>query len=376
MNRPDLAREPAGPLPHYASNEQMTLTQGVQITYPGAGRFDAIAEHGRAMARAFHEAGVPATFDSGGVSSIQHPRASTGWLIVSYQPYSYARWGVAPHLVAGSMFAARRRRGPRLALFVHEMYASDPRSLRLRTFTWWHREQVRRLARSVDLVFASTEANAAELQRIAPQAEILHAPIPSSIEPAGISREWAREQLKIGPADAFVVGLFGGGHESRALGHAARAFERLAQVTDDLVLINLGDRAPEIPVPRGVRVIQPGGIAAAEVSLHLSACDLYLAPFSDGVSTRRTTLSAALVHGLPVVGTVGPNTDGLLVDHPEAIALTAVSDVEAFASCAVALALDAQARCALGEAGKRLYDAYLSWPTGIARLSCAMGIRS
>ncbi len=30
MNRPDLAREAAGPLPHYASNEQMILTQGVQ----------------------------------------------------------------------------------------------------------------------------------------------------------------------------------------------------------------------------------------------------------------------------------------------------------------------------------------------------------
>ena len=45
------------------------------------------------------------------------------------------------------------------------------------------------------------------------------------------------------------------------------------------------------------------GLANEEVSVHLSACDLMIQPYPDGISARRTSAMAALAHERPVVTT-------------------------------------------------------------------------
>lgn len=61
--------------------------------------------------------------------------------------------------------------------------------------------------------------------------------------------------------------------------------------------------------PDDPRVQGTGEIPEAEIAPHLSACDLLIAPFGEGVTTRRTSLIAALALGRPVVTTDGRHTE-------------------------------------------------------------------
>jgi glycosyltransferase involved in cell wall biosynthesis len=54
-----------------------------------------------------------------------------------------------------------------------------------------------------------------------------------------------------------------------------------------------------------------GTLEAGELSSHLSACDVLLQPYQGGVSTRRTSVMASLLHGRPIVTTYGWQTDEL-----------------------------------------------------------------
>jgi len=52
-----------------------------------------------------------------------------------------------------------------------------------------------------------------------------------------------------------------------------------------------------------------GSLTAEDISLHVSACDLLIQPYPDGVSSRRTSFMVGLSHGKPVVTTTGELTE-------------------------------------------------------------------
>jgi glycosyltransferase involved in cell wall biosynthesis len=96
--------------------------------------------------------------------------------------------------------------------------------------------------------------------------------------------------------------------------------------------------------------------------MYLHASDLLLLPFTDGLSTRRGTLMAGLAHGLPVVGLRGFNTDRVLLQHPNALALTPHGDLNAYAAAVVELARDHVRRLETGIAAADLYQRQFDWP--------------
>ena len=69
-------------------------------------------------------------------------------------------------------------------------------------------------------------------------------------------------------------------------------------------------------------------LPSEELSRHLSACDLMLQPYSDGINTRHTSAMAALAHGRPVVTTVGRLTEPLWIES-RAVALVPAQDAAA-----------------------------------------------
>jgi glycosyltransferase involved in cell wall biosynthesis len=69
----------------------------------------------------------------------------------------------------------------------------------------------------------------------------------------------------------------------------------------DAVRGDLVARHPEI----ADRVAAPGVLSDADLSRHIAACDVMLQPYPDGITTRRTSVMAALLHGRPVVTTTG-----------------------------------------------------------------------
>ena len=80
-----------------------------------------------------------------------------------------------------------------------------------------------------------------------------------------------------------------------------------------MTFLQLGAGARSVAAPGGMRVIKPGMLPAEELAALVASADLFLAPFIDGVSTRRTSFTAALCEGVAVVGTSGPLTDPMVL---------------------------------------------------------------
>ncbi len=98
------------------------------------------------------------------------------------------------------------------------------------------------------------------------------------------------------------------------------------------------------------------GLAAADVARHISACDLMLQPYPDGISARRTSAMASLANGRPVITTTGRFTEPLWAASG-AVALTPDGDAAAMTIAAERLLNDAAARQRLSAAAHTLYQA-------------------
>jgi hypothetical protein len=331
------------------------------VIYRSSGDFDAIDEYSRRLVRALSAGGAQAGYAADGLVSLRRGAASALWLLLQYNPFRYGRSGVAPRLVADVV--ALRRRVP-LALMVHEAWI-DMHDAKSALIGAYQRVQLRALLRLADVVMTSTQAIARELGGGA-----LHVPVASNITPIDVTPRAARERLGLG--DRLVVALFGRRNPARAYDHAEAAISALASKHGAFTVLNLGADAPPPAVPPGIQVLTPGRLSADEISLRLWASDLLLLPLTDGVSTKRTTMMAALAHGVPVLGLCGVSTDRILIEHPAALALTPVGDPAAFARAAVELVSDAKRLRAVGEAGRRLYAEQFDWPVVARRVTSAL----
>ena len=97
-----------------------------------------------------------------------------------------------------------------------------------------------------------------------------------------------------------------------------------------------------------------GALTAEDISFHVSACDLFIQPYPDGVSTRRTSFMAALSHGKPVVSTTGRLSEDLWAKSG-AVLLAPAGDAPAFIDHVRRLMGDANARALLGQAARDFY---------------------
>ena len=334
---------------------------------------DAIDEYSKRLVDALREHGIATRYVADGLPSARRQVTDPRWLLLQYNPFSYGRWGVAPGLIQ-EVLTFRRRTGVPVAVSVHEAWV-DPgergrapwRSALMGTY---QHAQLASLLRLADVVMAATQALARKVGHHA-----LHVPVGSNVAPRAISRGDARQLL--GLRDEFVVALFGGGHPSRALEYATAAIELLAHARGPAAVkvLNLGVGAPRLQLSRAIAVHSPGLLAAADLSVHLRASDILLLPFTDGLSTRRTTLMAGLAHGLPVVGLRGPGTDDVLVNSREALTLTPIDDIEVFAHATLRLASDPDLLARTAQAGRKLYRTNFDWPVTARRVAAAMGLQ-
>lgn len=115
------------------------------------------------------------------------------------------------------------------------------------------------------------------------------------------------------------------------------------------------------------RVHATGTLAAGELSLHVSACDVMLQPYIDGVSSRRSSTMVVLAHGVPIVTTRGSLTEPLWIES-EAVALAPAEDVSALVEATQRLLPDEAAKSRMGIAAKSLYATYFDLKRTITSL--------
>ena len=198
-------------------------------------------------------------------------------------------------------------------------------------------------------------------------------PVPSNIpvveDPAGVaairSRFTSDGQLLLGHFGAYD-------HYMTEL--MLRLVPSLLNQREGIGILLLGKGSREL---RDILVVHNPGLADRlhatgvldneQLSKHLSACDVMLQPYKDGVSGRRGSVMAALAHGRCVVTTKGVATEDCWVES-EAVKI-ALSDSNADLVETLNTVLgDAGARHCIGVAARVLYEARFDVKRTVAAL--------
>jgi hypothetical protein len=124
----------------------------------------------------------------------------------------------------------------------------------------------------------------------------------------------------------------------------------------------LGAGANPLPAFERITTISPGWLKAHVLAEYLSAADIFLSPLADGASMRRTTIAAALQHGVPVISTDGHLTDRQLRADDNGLEMVKVEDAVAFGNAAGALASNPSERERRRERARLAYADLWSWP--------------
>jgi glycosyltransferase involved in cell wall biosynthesis len=293
--------------------------------------------------------------------------AGDGIVVLQYNPFSFGRWGFAPRLPFDLMLLARRRPRLGVAVMVHEAYVPID-SVKSLIMGVWQRLQLRAVLASANVVMVTTSS---WIPRLPAGSGAIPVPVGSNLPDRRDQREARRRMLGVGP-DTLVLATFGGDHPTRLLDYVVAAANAIV-ATRAVILLHLGaGERPLVDLDTRVVLHRPGRQSDEEVAADLSAADLYLAPFRDGISTRRTTFIAALQHGLPVVGTDGPNTEADLRKQTEAIQWAPASDREAFVEAARRLASDEESRTSSATAARAMFDEHFDWDLIAARILAAL----
>jgi glycosyltransferase involved in cell wall biosynthesis len=168
-------------------------------------------------------------------------------------------------------------------------------------------------------------------------------------------------RARYAPAGEHIVGHFGT-YDKNISRLLLRAVPALLRERADCVVLLLGaggealrDELRRRQPETASRVQATGWLAADELSLHISSCDVMLQPYVDGASSRRTSLMVGLSHGVPVVTTSGRLTEPFWTESG-AVALVAVEDAAALVQQTTRLLSDEASRRRMSAAARALYD--------------------
>src|SRR5579871_1584838 len=183
-------------------------------------------------------------------------------------------------------------------------------------------------------------------------------PVPSNIPVSADPQKVADLRSRYAAGRPMLIGHFG--TYGDLIAHPLKGIlSALAEQGSEAAILLMGHGSEEFlrrferEEPR-LKVFACGGLPAEELSHHLSACDLMIQPYPDGVSTRRGSFMAGLSHGRAIVTTIGHLSEPMWRDSA-AVAAVPVGDVSGFVESIRRLTSDAAARDRLGRAARELY---------------------
>ena len=255
----------------------------------------------------------------------------------------------------------RARAGDHVELMVHEPYLELRRGpIRHAMMACVHRLMTIVLLRAAHKVWISIPAWERLLRpwALGRKVPIHWLPVPGCVTDEHATSATAI-RLKYSADDARLLGHFG------SYGDAVTALllERLPSIMESpfmpsLLLLGSGsERFREVLIRQHphwqARVHATGYLSAPDLSAHITACDLFLQPYPDGITSRRTSAMACLSRGRAVVTTKGHLTEPLW-SETSAVAIADVSDRAGFASAVTSLLEHDDARTALAARGQRV----------------------
>lgn len=292
-------------------------------------------------------------------------KISPDWVIVQYNPFCFGRMGLNLYMPG---VLKRLKRYAHLSLMLHETYVPVI-NLKYAVMTMWQRWLLWMSCLEADQIFVSVEYWNHQLKGFPGVKRGVLLPVGSNISTVPITREIARSRLGISE-NTLVLGMFGTVHEALMLNRVQAAMEALLSRDRKALLLYIGPDGEKLRRElRDLPVLAEGPFEPEEVSRRLAAIDIYLAPFVDGISTRRSSMVTALQRSLPVVGTDGHKTDSYLKSmNNKSLLLSPVNDEQGFANLVVKLAEDENLRCSIAVAASQMYEDHFSWEKTSAKM--------
>jgi hypothetical protein len=260
-------------------------------------------------------------------------------LVIQYVPFLYARRGVSPSLVLAVDRLARH--GVAVVLVLHELFVPYTRAAWLVTGAL-QRAQLRLLLRRARGAFTAVPRWAEIVKGMAPLGvPVRLEAIGATLSPSRAGREEARAALGLGPGEVAVgvMSPSAAGYRSSWVAQAMRAAAQLGTVR----WIVFGYGSDRIPFGEGGTAVRAlGTLSAADLARTVRALDLLVAPYSDGLTMRRSSAMLALASGVPVVSSTGHLFDFRLSEFA-----ACEPDAAAFAARVALLIRDPESRAAL-----------------------------
>jgi glycosyltransferase involved in cell wall biosynthesis len=284
-------------------------------------------------------------------------------LLVQWVPHGY---GYRSMNMGFCLWLLRRARfnGDQVDLVVHEPYlAFGEGSWRQDAAALVHRTMTIILLQAATRVWFSIHAWESRLRPYALGRQIAFdwLPVPSNISVDRNAEAICQIRRRYGRANRLLIGHFGTyGSGIKALLEPVLSSLSPVGHKQSVVLLGRGSKEFREQIVRrnpGLTgfVWATGELCAKDLSHHISACDLLIQPYPDGVSARRTSVMVSLCHGKPVVTTVGRLSEPLWAEC-RAVIPVEMGNHEALISAARDLLEDPLERERLGVAARTLYQ--------------------
>ncbi len=284
-------------------------------------------------------------------------------LVVQWVPQLYGRGGIT--LALPLTLALLAFRGTKIHLMVHETWVNFT-SLPLFFMGVMQRLAMVILVKSSQRIGVSIDAWTSMLRAWFPKQrdQIQTIPAFSNIPYLADTEGALTARLNANiPPNATVLGVFSLSGSGKAYSFIETAWEKILDSNEQVFLVVIGASVDDAKryLPRLIndhRCRFTGFLQAEEVSHWLQSIDLLLAPFTDGVSSRRGSVLAAISHGVPVVTTRGRLTDRVLFEGGPLV--LSHLDEDAFANEVVALLQDDIRRKKLAATARGFYKKHFS----------------
>jgi len=309
--------------------------------------------------RAFTGVDVVPFFDAvnaasfSGLCSLLSDGQRLDWLLLQYNPFGWGRRGFCPAVPKTLQSIRKLPQAPRIGVMFHELFTEDS-GWKNKLMKAWQRIFTLQVARTAGLRVTSCQAYADWLDERG---------LPARALPVGSNLPDAPSKPRDG-AETLYFGTFGSPHASRRIDlvAAAVAAVRAQGVDARFVFVGSGGNKAEVVFRKaGIPFRATGGVSPKDAAQEIADLDVFLAPFSDGLSGRRTSAIAALQAGVPLVSTVGHRTDPFLQGATGKNLFLAATDEE-FVARAKQLASDLLLRKRIGTSGRGFYQKVLDWP--------------
>ncbi|MBA4018969.1 MAG: hypothetical protein C0483_17510 [Pirellula sp.] len=277
-------------------------------------------------------------------------------ILIQYVPHAYGH--KAMNVAFAAWVSARASKiAPVWSMFHEVAYPLEAgQSLRHRVLAKVNQAMARRIANASERVLVSIPAWSDTLQNLAPKApggEWL--PVPSNIPGIADAETVSSIRARFGTGVKQIIGHFGSYGATTVNLLRPLAAQALRQLPNAAGLF-IGRGSTEFRAEFGYkfpdlseRTHASGDVPATEIAEHISACDVLVQPYPDGVSCRRGSAMAGLALGRPIVTNRGFLSETIWESEDTGVTVTESAASDTLSQAIVELLqLSSQARLQLG----------------------------